>query len=357
MLKKLASLFVLIFVNAFILLAIEGLCSMVLAARHIPQAEAELFEITHTQYDPDLGWSHIPNRRFNNIYGMGTVMHINKQGFRNPKEFEPAVPVGKSRIICSGDSFTLGFGVTDGLAWCDQIQKINPAMLETVNMGQGGYGIDQAYLWYLRDGTKLQHHVHIFAFILDDFMRMDGGSFFGYGKPYLEVTDDNRLAIKNTPVPQGFPKRSYTLPDFIKRAHWLTQTSIYQLLLSTYAKFNSYEKRYEKKAVKKHLRELALKIFDDLQAYHKSNGSHLVLVLLPRRIDADNDEAREWQTWFKQETSKRGIHIIDMIDEMRGMSVQQWKEFFKYNDHYSVPGNSFVALKIFEHLMRLKLLA
>ena len=28
-------------------------------------------------------------------------------------------------------------------------------------MGQGGYGIDQAYLWYKRDGTKLDHDVQI----------------------------------------------------------------------------------------------------------------------------------------------------------------------------------------------------
>ena len=39
---------------------------------------------------------------------------------------------------------------------------------ESVNMRQGGYGLDQAYLWYQRDGTRLAHDVHIFAFIFDD---------------------------------------------------------------------------------------------------------------------------------------------------------------------------------------------
>ena len=51
------------------------------------------------------------------------------------------MPPGKTRIICSGDSFTLGFGVDNEHTWPQQLAARN-ANLETVNMGQGGYGAD-----------------------------------------------------------------------------------------------------------------------------------------------------------------------------------------------------------------------
>jgi hypothetical protein len=55
-------------------------------------------------------------------------------------------------------------------------------------MGQGGYGVDQAYLWYKRDGTKIEHNIQLFAFIESDFDRMRSAAFLGYSKPRLTVT-------------------------------------------------------------------------------------------------------------------------------------------------------------------------
>src|SRR5439155_1903766 len=111
-----------------------------------------------------------------------------------------AVPDGKVRIICSGDSFTLGFGVDNTHSWCELLSSLEPR-LETVNMGQGGYGVDQAYLWYKRDAAKIGHQAQLLAFVTDDFYRMQSSSFSGYGKPVLEV-EDGRLVVKNAPVPR-----------------------------------------------------------------------------------------------------------------------------------------------------------
>ena len=61
--------------------------------------------------------------------------------------------------------------------------------LETVNLGQGGYGVDRAYLWYKRNETNLEHDIVVLAFISDDSWRMESDTFFGYGKPYLTIRD------------------------------------------------------------------------------------------------------------------------------------------------------------------------
>lgn len=114
-------------------------------------------------------------------------------------------------MICSGDSFTLGYGVRDDETWCHQLMQLDDR-LETVNMGQGGYGFDQAYLWFRRDGVRLAHHVQVFAFISDDFRRMERVEFIGYAKPVLRVVGDS-LRVDNVPV----PRRGYGVASWFTR--------------------------------------------------------------------------------------------------------------------------------------------
>lgn len=354
MLKKIASFLLIILANLLVLFWIEGICSFVLAARSPVTPAPEMFEIKHTHYDADLGWSHIPATTFRDVYGKGTEMTVNSQGFRNKNDFSKAVAEGRTRIICSGDSFTLGFGVTDGLPWCDQLGQINPAY-ETVNMGQGGYGMDQAFLWYMRDGNSLNQHIQLFAFILDDFYRMKSGDFAGYGKPYLQIDHEGNLTVKNTPVPKGFPNRSYRPPDFLKNFGWITRTSIYRLLLEGIRLFQDFQKQQQHEETVTRLRAVALKIFEQLEAEHRKRGSRLVLVFLPRKIDGLDKEVRDWQAWLKEEAAKRQIPVIDMIEEMKVVPVTTWDAFFKYLDHFSIKGNAFVAYKIHENLVRMGL--
>ena len=65
--------------------------------------------------------------------------------------------------ISSGDSFTLGYGVNNEETWPTAFSKLDERF-ETINMGQGGYGVDQSYLWYKRDGLEFDHQIHLFAF-------------------------------------------------------------------------------------------------------------------------------------------------------------------------------------------------
>ena len=72
--------------------------------------------------------------------------------------------------------------------------------VESVNMGQPGYGVDQAYLWYLRDGVALDPDLHLLAFVGGDFTRMLTRLRNGAGKPVLQVSGDS-LETRNVPVP------------------------------------------------------------------------------------------------------------------------------------------------------------
>lgn len=188
-----------IFALALLLLVVEGVASYLLFARDA-MTTVPLAERQHTQYDPDLGWANMPNVNIQDMYGPGISLSTNSQGFRSDHDFDDSVPMGKFRIICSGDSFTLGYGVDNEHTWCQQLIALD-TRLETVNMAQGGYGVDQAYLWYKRDGSSVKHDIQILAFITDDFYRMQRKKFLGYSKPVIKI-ENGTLVVKNTPVPR-----------------------------------------------------------------------------------------------------------------------------------------------------------
>jgi hypothetical protein len=93
---------------------LEGLISLCLLlwglAFEAPQALAER---VHTRYDAELGWVNVPGLSLRDFYGLGKNLTINDQGFRGRRSVAMRVPAEKLRIVCSGDSFTLGYGVGD----------------------------------------------------------------------------------------------------------------------------------------------------------------------------------------------------------------------------------------------------
>src|SRR5258705_7367612 len=183
-------------IAAILFTLIEGVSSLLMAAR-TAKHDLRMQEEVHVKYDPQLGWSHVPGLRFERMYDGPGTFTTNSQGFRAAAAFDKAVPPGRFRVIALGDSFTMGFGVGDEATYAAQMQSLCPA-LQTVNMGQGGYGVDQDYLWYKRDGVKLDSNVLLFATIAHDFYRMQSDNFIGYGKPVLRVKN-NTLAVENVP--------------------------------------------------------------------------------------------------------------------------------------------------------------
>jgi len=189
------------------LVVLEGASSLAVA---LWQARLHVWrplaERSHTVYDAELGWVAEKNKLARNLYGPGLDLSTNAQGFRNKTDFAKGVPAGKRRVVCLGDSFTLGYGVADESAWPARLQQDCPS-LEVVNMGQAGYGIDQSFLWYERDGAQIDHQVLVFAFISDDFERARSSEMLGYGKPVLEASH-GELVRRNVPVPRA----SYVAP-------------------------------------------------------------------------------------------------------------------------------------------------
>jgi hypothetical protein len=171
-------------------------------------------------------------------------------------------------------------------------------------MGQGGYGADQAYLWYKRDGAVLDHHIQIFAIILPDLYRMQHSSFNGYGKPVLAVEND-RLVTKNVPVPASMEVWSPRLARAQSALSNLSITHLFRRMLRLDTAAAGTDARQERN---QETSDVLPYMLDELLAINRAKNSVLVLAYLPTRVDANpGDTGGVWRKFLAEYAHQRGI--------------------------------------------------
>jgi hypothetical protein len=152
----------------------------------------------HVEIDPVLGWRHTPNFQ-------GPMNRMNAAGLRGTREYAPTPPVGVLRIAAFGDSFVYGAEVDNAAGWAGRIESENRDF-EVLNYGVAGYGVDQAYLRYLREGKAFSPRVVLMGFIPDDINRATsvyrrflspGAALF---KPRYVLNDHGELVLLEVPL-------------------------------------------------------------------------------------------------------------------------------------------------------------
>ncbi len=327
---------------------VEGTASLALFAQAMRQAH--FVEEHFTERDTLLGWINLPSASKPNLFGKGRSLTINRQRVRHVGDLAPTAPAGKKRVICSGDSFTLGYGVDDPKTWCALLATDAPS-LETVNMGQAGYGLDQAYLWYLRDGLQLKPQVHVFSFITDDFRRMQTDRFGGFPKPQLSV--DSSGVVHTV----GVPVRTPGLGPFTARLLTTIRTLRSFALLQQFGIGNSSTAAASAQAngatwkvARAALRDMAVK---DSVA-----GAQFIVVYLPTIDDFKGKNSDKWRKSLQEAAAQDGYVAIDLVDELRkvspdsvdGLFIPRGQLAFRgAAGHYTEAGNVWV-----EQLLRAK---
>ena len=342
-------------IAAFILL--EGGSSLVLFANDLRHARLSAnVQPPNATYDSLLGWTNLPNFSMENLYGPGASLHTNSSGFRGSRETPDQPPPGIRRVICSGDSFTLGFGVADDEAWCARLETQWKGV-ETVNLGQGGYGVDQAYLRYRRDGLRLQHQVHLFAFISQDFLRMQQPAFLGHGKPVLTLAGDS-LVVGNVPA----PRRSVLVPFLMTSLSAFRELRFMDLI----SRFDQGSPEHGGQRSDDKTWAVAERIFKDLDRANQAQGSVLVLVYLPTIVDYFGKGTNAWRRHLADFSARSGILLLDLAPDLRATPRDSIEALFFPDPwplspgaagHYTARGHAWVAERLRAHLAALPAVA
>lgn len=329
------------------LIAVEGAVSWFLFARDV--IVLPWVAEPYTRYDPDLGWVNKPNVSLQNMFGTGAWLKTNGQSFRNGTDTPPEVAPGLTRVICSGDSFTFGDGVDNDHTWCQQLAAKNPR-IDPVNLGEGGYGADQAYLRYLRDTRGIRHAVHVFAFISNDFVRMEEPLFLGFGKPILAI-EDGTLAVKNVPVPSLASRHPWVIA--IPRA--LKDTRMGTLV-------DRIKKRYGPATVQNTEAQRAESthavirlMFADLKRETEARGGRLVLLYQPVIFELETARPNPWTRFLEDTAREQQIEFVNVLDDMRAINDagSLFLQGGSAAGHYSNAGHAAVAEILSKRLSRM----
>lgn len=251
--------------------------------------------------------------------------NINEQGFRvkagtSPYSKEPGDCL---RIICLGDSYTFGHGVSD--------DKTYPAFLETylrnickkkiqvINAGVCGATITEELGMYKNNCVQLRHQLVILLF--------DNGDILDFGRELL------------------FEKRDWqrNWDNFDKYLH---KSKIYNLMKYTTVKQRSIWADNFLKNAKNHTyySENKIKYFDNLKNLNKIVGSQnakLIVVIFKSLTDSDEEEFRDF-------CIEEHIPIIDI--------TEKYEQKKKSSDivivyHHNEQGNLFLAKTIADKLI------
>lgn len=330
------------------LIFFEGIASTISATLNIHSQfrSVKVAEMAHTRFDPVLGWISIPNVDIKDLYGKNISLSTNNRGFRGNRDTFKLVETGKKRVICSGDSFTLGYGVKDDETWCFLLELLNEDV-ESVNVGQGGYGIDQAYLWYKKDASDLDRSLHVFALIGYDFLRTQKDHFRGVEKPTLAIKDGNLVFTNNT-----LKEKNYFVRLLHQNGYLLQNFNMIRLLQG---KLDSFLATDSTLTIKKSTLDVAMQIFMELNAENETRQSSFLVVFLPTPLDIfpnTFDTAREES---KKILEHSNIAYLDLVEKLRQLDFDKSTRLFFEPNHFSYPhlnteGNQWVADIISEQL-------
>ena len=314
-------------------------------------------------YDSKLGWNIGNNGKNPPLY------YSSPQGFRTTKGFYNAnrEVVTSADIITIGNSFTHGDEVLFEQSWPYYLSVLSNRSV--INLGVGGYGIDQAILSYLY--TDIDCDTVILGLISGDFERATnivyGGLYFGgtKTKPMFVFTSDGKDSIINQPCIYGNKLKN----EFIKgensnlfqnekafhplifRNQLFDFSYLYRLakmfwlrsIISKKPIYISTDSRYE------YIKNVLLQFSSIAE-----NKGDVPLVVLLGNANSFNDRKGNIYNWRKMETDLLGLGIlsINTADSLYQIYINDPKKIInEYGLHYTDFANKMVAELINKHLI------
>lgn len=123
---------------------------------------------TYIRFDAALGWVPTPASTHE---GGGIIYRTNRAGLRADREYAPEPQPGLRRLAAFGDSFTYCEEVELADCWTSQLERAWPGT-EVLDFGVPGYGPDQAWLHYQRDGPAYHPCAVLIGYLIENINRV-----------------------------------------------------------------------------------------------------------------------------------------------------------------------------------------
>jgi len=301
--------------------------------------------------DELLGWTVGPNRGQS-----GGLYFSSYEAIRSATlNVRYAVRQPQYRIATVGDSFTFGDEVSFEASWPNQLEQQLRSKIQVLNFGVTGYGIDQAYLRYLRDVRPWHPNLVVLGFIEHDLYRSLRVYHFvsrpdwhwPFAKPRL-IVDAGTVRPLNVPVPSAqeilsahaitdLPFLEYD-PGF-EGTEW-TWRPYHNSYLARFVLSRLHRSPEKSEDVSRQAIALGKEIIASFARIATDAGSTPFVVYLPGHSDFRNS-ARPGKNSVLSFLRERGIHYEDLTSCVTKLGESQL--FIEGRTHYSPEGNARVA--------------
>lgn len=320
-------------------------------------------------YDPDLGWINRPRT----CTPEGRYC-ANAFGLRADREYTAEKKPGVFRVSMFGDSFIAGFDadLKDSLVpQVEQALRGGGIDAEVLNFGIGGFGFDQAYLYYNRDGGRFQTDVVVQGLQMENVGRdvtlFRIVAFPTTGIPFSKpryVQRGGKLELINRPtVPPE--EIAGTLANFHRwplsryepaytdkyRRHWYTPSKLICVLVDGW--------KARQAAGRDEIRELStpngeamditVKLLEQYRDEVERSGKPFVLLYLPLPEAIAAVQEGKPDPWQPHLDRLRGFRIVDPRPRLVAHAREHGYPSL-YAGHYSTVGYRLVAETLAEAL-------
>lgn len=314
-------------------------------------------------YDSLLGWSH-------GKWKQDGIYFSDDNGFRcSEKDFKAKIPTQKHYdIICIGDSFTHGDAVVYEDSWPAILsKKTNRSVL---NMGSGGYGIDQALLRFMNN--EITCDTIVFGLVSGDLERSLSTVYNYYiggvkTKPRFKFEENsNQYSLINVPCvkPLEFVSRpvserarvvyenieSYNNYLELEDKFW-TKSAFLRLLYST-----KEQVKHRKPPVYMNDNEYfkyCLKIFSIFKAFCEAKKIVPIVVLIDNNNSFSDRMKANTNTWnlLKTNLDSMNLKTLEFQDDFYNTYQQKKSNVIHATEgvHFSPEGNELLATKLYNY--------
>jgi hypothetical protein len=326
---------------------------------------------THIMYDSYLGWAPRPNSSSSD-----SLYHYNSLGIRAEAtsfEYSISPPDDTLRIVLIGDSLTHGDEVPFENTWGYYLEnelKESNIKAQVINLGVGGYGMDQTFLHWEQLGHKFSPNLVIFGLQLENVKRnvnlirpiYHPGTGLPFSKPRFILNDDE-LELINSPTisPEQVPDVIANIArwDLVEHEHFF-KVEDYQTRIWLRSKLvslalevvlpNEFSYNLSEEPV-----ILTQKIIQELERSVASNGGCLLLVHLPRRSDLTDllyGNALVYSDLLTQ--IEQNYYLVDPQHELLEVARASSLDTLFVEVHYSEKGNEVIADAISKSIIETK---
>jgi hypothetical protein len=306
--------------------------------------------------DELLGWTVGPSRRSADGLNQSSV-----EGIRSPEagmSFAARRPA--KRIALGGDSFTFALDVGYEDSWGHRLEQLLGPQVQVLNFGVPGYGVDQAYLRYSRDGRRWHPDVVILGVFPGDLGRSMGAYPFiylaGEDLPFTKprfVLKAGALSLLNVPLltPEGaLSMPSITALPFVeydtsyRPSDWQWRpyhvSYLVRLVLSRYTVVQRRSPAVSEEA----LRAINAELVREFVRLVRSDGAVPLVLYLPGRGEflPWAAEPRNLPVITREVLRGAGVEYTDLTRCVAAVPEQE--RFVPGRSHYSPRTNAAIAV-------------